>query len=67
MSTWTPHHWRLHCAWCPITIHVGPRGGHGKNQGAGVEAATIMETHVGCVHGKSWAEFLAAGRCTEPA
>lgn len=62
MSGYVPSEWTLGCPWCDITIRVGPRGGRGRDQGAGVEAADIMERHVHYAHVKTWAEFLAEGR-----
>jgi hypothetical protein len=52
--------WTLRCAWCPWYILVGDRGAHGSDQGAGVEAADLMEQHVADKHGHTWAEYCAA-------
>jgi len=51
--------WYLTCPWCEWYIWVNNRGQRGRDPGAGVEAASLMERHVGQEHGKTWAEFLA--------
>lgn len=53
-----PHVWRLPCPWCPHNVIVNPRGGRGKDQGAGVEAADLMKAHVVQNHDKTWSDFL---------
>jgi hypothetical protein len=55
-----PHSWFLDCAWCGFRIWVNARGMRGRDPGAGVEAANLMEDHVTHVHEKSWPEFLEA-------
>ena len=54
-----PTSWDLHCAWCGWYIEVNPRGQHGADQGAGVEAAEKMQEHVEQRHTKTWQEYLS--------
>lgn len=60
--------WDLRCAWCSWYIVVGARGMRGRDPGAGVEAAELMERHVAALHGRTWREYLdaAAPRVPEP-
>jgi hypothetical protein len=51
--------WVLRCAWCSYHIEVNARGGRGQDEGAGVEAAHVMQWHV-MKHGRTWREFLEA-------
>lgn len=53
-----PYHWDLKCAWCDYSLNVGPRGGRGRDQGAGFAAAAMMQQHTLEVHGKTWREYL---------
>ena len=57
-----PTSWNLNCPWCEFYIVVGPRGAHGGDPGAGVEAADMMREHCQVRHEKSWEEFLEATR-----
>lgn len=50
--------WTLACAWCSYSIDVNARGAHGKDPGAGVEAARYMTAHVENEHGRTWQEYL---------
>src|SRR6266571_2526451 len=38
-----PYAWDLKCAWCEYAITVNPRGGRGRDQGAGFAAAATMQ------------------------
>lgn len=60
-----PYSWDLKCEWCPFSIRVGPRGGRGRDRGAGVEAATRMEAHVVGAHAKTWKEYLGVSSRSE--
>lgn len=50
--------WRFRCTECSFFIEVGARGGRGRDEGAGVEAAFAMRRHV-AEHGLGWIEFLS--------
>jgi hypothetical protein len=56
---YVPYRWKLACPWCSFYIDVGPRGARGRDPGAGVEAAELMQDHTAHRHGKSWRDFLA--------
>lgn len=60
MSGYVPYPWRLACPWCDYYIVVNPRGMSGNDMGSGVEAAHMMEVHVGAQHNHTWREFLGA-------
>jgi hypothetical protein len=49
----------MHCPWCDWYIVVNARGSSGNDPGSGVEAAQMMEAHVGR-HDRTWAEYLVA-------
>lgn len=59
-SSYSPP-WTLRCPWCEFYIVVNNRGGFGRYEGAGVEAADRMQAHVGAHHDRTWREFIAAG------
>lgn len=50
----------LSCKWCPFSIRVHARGGHGRSQGNGYDAATLMEEHITAAHGKTWRVYLTS-------
>lgn len=49
----------LECPWCDYRIVINPRGGHGRSQGNGYDAALMMAAHVESVHERTWREFLS--------
>lgn len=55
-----PPSWKLPCPWCDFHLRVFARGQRGRDEGAGVEAAQVMEKHVAERHAKTWREFLEA-------
>ena len=55
--------WMLPCPWCFFRLVVGGRGSHGADQGAGFEAASVMQDHVAAAHpDHTWVEACAAWR-----
>lgn len=49
--------WTLPCPWCDFYVYVNNRGASRRSEGAGVEAARLMKSHVE-KHGRTWDQFL---------
>lgn len=58
--------WSFECAWCEYSILVFPRGQRGRDEGAGVEAAELMQGHVLHEHAQTWENYLATQRRQAP-
>lgn len=50
----------LHCPWCRFEIIINARGQRGRDEGSGVEAARLMQSHAARFHHRTWAEWIAA-------
>lgn len=59
-SRYVSYPWTLPCPWCEFYIYVNNRGQRGSDDGAGVEAANLMQDHAERTHGRTWDEYLAA-------
>jgi hypothetical protein len=51
--------WTLACPWCDWRLVVNARGGRGRDQGSGYEAAILGKRHAED-HGRTWQDFLSA-------